>query len=84
MHELAPAARGSQDAGSRNLGFTFQPGTVSSFLSIRLHPGTNYEIIYQINEGKATFCYQSLITQIEVAPRKSFRLRLQHTVIVDI
>ena len=28
MRELAPAARGSQDAGSRNLVFTFQLSTV--------------------------------------------------------
>ena len=28
LRELAPAARGSQDKGSRNLVFTFQPSTV--------------------------------------------------------
>ena len=35
MRELAPAARGSQDAGSRNLVFTFQLSDVHSSAYIR-------------------------------------------------
>ena len=37
MCELAPAARGSQDAGSRNLVFTFQPSTLRS-INVEHHP----------------------------------------------
>ena len=34
LRELAPTARGTQEAGSRNLVFTFQPSTVFTFRKI--------------------------------------------------